>query len=130
MSVLIILSLLVCPVFGQDAAQPGGGEVPPTQVDSSLAVHLAYAGTLVQITVEHPTAEVVFLELYDTDGYRVYEQMLELIEGRQWMELKLNTLKDGKLLVRCYAEPLENQQLRYKPTDIQLVKDRSEVNLR
>ncbi|MFN7640411.1 MAG: hypothetical protein ACK5PR_01530 [bacterium] len=104
--------------------------MPPTQVDSSLAVHLAYAGTLVQITVEHPTAEVVFLELYDTDGYRVYEQMLELIEGRQWMELKLNTLKDGKLLVRCYAEPLENQQLRYKPTDIQLVKDRSEVNLR
>lgn len=108
------LSLMWLPLWAQ-ANRP----LPAVEDDTLLDVQLHMAQQVLTLEVAHEKAEIVYVELYNTEGIRVYEAMLSLTDGRSDLQLNLAPLKNGQLVLRCYAE----QEVSKKPYDVVLTKE-------
>ncbi|MBX3101978.1 MAG: hypothetical protein KF690_05675 [Bacteroidetes bacterium] len=112
---VILLWLGVLPT--QAAVQTPTQPTKPQMRDTLLKVAVHLEAHTLKVEVEHPTAAFVMVELYNAQGIRVYEQMLPLQAGKDYVSLNLGSLEDGPVLVRC------NTTEKFAPQDILLQKN-------
>jgi hypothetical protein len=113
---LILLTLWLSLLHSQAAQALVGQPSKPLQRDSLLQVSVSIEQHTLQLEVAHPSATFVMVEVYNAAGYRVYEQMLPLQDGKDRVQLNLGSLADGPVLVRC------NTLEKYAPQDVLLHK--------
>lgn len=113
---LLLLTLWLTLLHSQTAQALAGQPTKPLQSDSLLQVSVSLEQQTLQLEVAHPSATFVMVEVYNASGYRVYEQMLPLQEGKDRLQLNLGSLADGPVLVRC------NTLEQFAPQDVLLHK--------